>query len=205
LLREVDFSAKLGVDVFNMDASWYLGSSKKGTGDWGCGHGHYADDRQKYPSGLASISHRVHEVGMKFGLWCSRPPGEILSCTSATAICCSMTLINCWRLGIRSRANGRPSSLFRHPVVRLLSWHFGPRVHKKRFSYYSRDSDRWDLRGEFRKPERSRFRDRGRRLALEGNSCFAGAPSHVGGGFCTDALSWFLELVGEVMFCRCSG
>jgi alpha-galactosidase len=69
LLREVDCSAKLGVDVFNMDASWYLGSSKKGTGDWGCGHGHYADDRRKYPSGLASISHRVHEVGMKFGLW----------------------------------------------------------------------------------------------------------------------------------------
>ncbi len=53
LLHEVEFAAKLGVDVFNMDASWYLGSSKKGTGDWGCGLGHYADDRQKYPIGLA--------------------------------------------------------------------------------------------------------------------------------------------------------
>jgi alpha-galactosidase len=69
LFHEIDFSAKLGVDVFNMDAAWYLGSSKKGTGDWGCGLGHYTDDRQKYPSGLASISHRVHEAGMKFGLW----------------------------------------------------------------------------------------------------------------------------------------
>jgi len=69
LQREVDFAAKLGVDVFNMDASWYQDSSKKGTGDWGCGLGHYMDDRQKYPSGLASISHRVHDVGMKFGLW----------------------------------------------------------------------------------------------------------------------------------------
>ncbi|MGC2400492.1 MAG: alpha-galactosidase [Acidobacteriaceae bacterium] len=69
LLREVDFATKLGVETFNMDASWYLGSSKKGTGDWGCGLGHYTDDRQKYPSGLASISHRVHESGMKFGLW----------------------------------------------------------------------------------------------------------------------------------------
>jgi alpha-galactosidase len=69
LLREVEFSAKLGVDVFNMDASWYLGSSKKGTGDWGCGLGHYTDDRQKYPTGLANISHRIHEAGMKFGLW----------------------------------------------------------------------------------------------------------------------------------------
>ena len=36
----------LGVDVFNMDASWYMDSSKKGTGDWGCGLGHYADDRR---------------------------------------------------------------------------------------------------------------------------------------------------------------
>ena len=69
LLHEVEFAAKLGVDVFNMDASWYLGSSKRGTGDWGCGLGHYSDDLQKYPLGLASISHRVHEVGMKFGLW----------------------------------------------------------------------------------------------------------------------------------------
>jgi alpha-galactosidase len=69
LNREVDFAAKLGVDVFNMDASWYQGSSKKGTGDWGCGLGHYTDDRQKYPSGLAAASRRVHEAGMKFGLW----------------------------------------------------------------------------------------------------------------------------------------
>ena len=49
--------------------SWYVDSSKKGTGDWGCGLGNYADDRVKYPLGLASISHRVHEAGMKFGLW----------------------------------------------------------------------------------------------------------------------------------------
>ena len=69
LLHEVEFAAKLGVDLFNMDAAWYLGSSTKGTGDWGSGLGHYTDDRQKYPIGLASISHRVHETGMKFGLW----------------------------------------------------------------------------------------------------------------------------------------
>lgn len=69
LLREIEFARELGIDVFNMDASWYLGSSKKGTGDWGCGLGNYKDDRQKYPMGLAEISNRVHESGMKFGLW----------------------------------------------------------------------------------------------------------------------------------------
>lgn len=69
LFDEVDFSVGLGVDVFCMDASWYAGSSTKGTGDWGCGLGNYTDDRKKYPSGLAAISRRVHQAGMKFGLW----------------------------------------------------------------------------------------------------------------------------------------
>jgi alpha-galactosidase len=69
LLHEIDFAAKLGVDVFVHDASWYAGSSKKGTGDWGCGLGSYADDRQKFPMGLALISRKVHDAGMKFGLW----------------------------------------------------------------------------------------------------------------------------------------
>jgi alpha-galactosidase len=69
LLREVEFSAKLGVDIFVHDASWYTGSSKKGTGDWGCGLGNYTDDRLKFPSGLAAISRSVHQAGMKFGLW----------------------------------------------------------------------------------------------------------------------------------------
>jgi alpha-galactosidase len=69
LLREVEFSAKLGVDIFVHDASWYTGSSKKGTGDWGCGLGNYTDDRLKFPGGLAAISRTVHQAGMKFGLW----------------------------------------------------------------------------------------------------------------------------------------
>jgi alpha-galactosidase len=69
LLHEIDYAAKLGVDIFVHDASWYVGSSTKGTGDWGCGLGNYTDDRQKFPLGLAVISRRVHDAGMKFGLW----------------------------------------------------------------------------------------------------------------------------------------
>jgi alpha-galactosidase len=69
LLHEVEFAAKLGVDIFVHDASWYAGSSNKGTGDWGCGLGNYQDDREKFPMGLAAISQRVHASGMKFGLW----------------------------------------------------------------------------------------------------------------------------------------
>lgn len=69
LLDEVDFAADLGVELFYVDASWYQGSSKKGTGDWGCGIGRYTEDREKFPHGLRYLSDRVHERGMRFGLW----------------------------------------------------------------------------------------------------------------------------------------
>ena len=69
LFDEIEFAADLGVELFYVDASWYQGSSKKGTGDWGCGVGHYTEDREKFPRGLAAMSERVHARGMKFGLW----------------------------------------------------------------------------------------------------------------------------------------
>jgi|GEM_PF-2920845 len=69
ILAELDTAHDLGVELFYIDASWYKGSSKKGTGDWGCGIGNYQEDRDKFPSGLASLSEKVHARGMKFGLW----------------------------------------------------------------------------------------------------------------------------------------
>lgn len=69
LLDEIDFAADLGVELFYVDASWYKGSSRRGTGDWGCGLGNYEEDRHKYPRGLAYMSERVHSRGMNFGLW----------------------------------------------------------------------------------------------------------------------------------------
>ena len=69
MLREVEFAAKLGVELFYQDASWWEGSSKKGDGNWFPGVGNYVEDREKYPGGLAAVSRKVHEAGMKFGLW----------------------------------------------------------------------------------------------------------------------------------------
>ncbi|HYI97676.1 MAG TPA: glycoside hydrolase family 36 protein [Bryobacteraceae bacterium] len=69
ILSEVEAAHDLGVELFYIDASWYKGSSKKGTGDWGCGLGNYEEDREKFPRGLANISDAVHARGMKFGLW----------------------------------------------------------------------------------------------------------------------------------------
>ena len=69
ILSEIEAAHDLGVELFYIDASWYKGSSKKGTGDWGCGLGNYEEDREKFPRGLAAISDAVHAKGMKFGLW----------------------------------------------------------------------------------------------------------------------------------------
>ncbi len=57
------------MELFYLDASWYEGSSLRGTGDWGKGLGSYKEDRKKFPRGLRYLSDRVHAAGMKFGLW----------------------------------------------------------------------------------------------------------------------------------------
>ena len=70
IISEIPFAAGLGVDLFYIDAGWYAGSDRTGAGNWFAGVGNYAaEDRVKYPGGLASISKKVHDAGMKFGLW----------------------------------------------------------------------------------------------------------------------------------------
>jgi alpha-galactosidase len=84
ILDEISFAATMGVDLFYLDASWYKGSSTRGTGDWGKGLGSYIEDRLKFPRGLKYMSDQVHAAGMKFGLWvgpnivdASLVPGEV--------------------------------------------------------------------------------------------------------------------------------
>jgi len=69
ILDEIAFAARLGVELFYLDAAWYRNSSVRGTGDWGKGLGSYVEDRAKFPRGLRYLSDRVHAAGMKFGLW----------------------------------------------------------------------------------------------------------------------------------------
>ena len=45
ILEEINFAADLGIEQLYIDASWYDGSSKRGTGDWGLGLGRYREDR----------------------------------------------------------------------------------------------------------------------------------------------------------------
>ena len=80
LLEEIDFAAELGIEVFYHDAAWYAGSSRTGNGDWFTGLGSYEQDPEKFPHGLANLSSRVHERGMKFGLWvdCAMIDGHLV-------------------------------------------------------------------------------------------------------------------------------
>jgi alpha-galactosidase len=70
VISEIAFAKELGVELFYIDAGWYEGSAKNGSGDWFTGVGNWGkEDFVKYPGGLLNISKKVHHAGMKFGLW----------------------------------------------------------------------------------------------------------------------------------------
>ena len=55
--RMIEESARLGLEMFHLDAGWF-----RGVGDW---RAHPA----KFPHGIASIADFAHRYGLKFGLW----------------------------------------------------------------------------------------------------------------------------------------
>jgi Melibiase/Glycosyl hydrolase family 36 C-terminal domain len=50
-------SARLGLEMFHLDAGWF-----RGVGDWQA-------DLHKFPRGIASLADFAHQQGLKFGLW----------------------------------------------------------------------------------------------------------------------------------------
>jgi hypothetical protein len=56
-LRMIDDSAKLGLEMFHLDAGWF-----RSVGDW-------YPDPIKFPHGLAVIADASHQHGLKFGIW----------------------------------------------------------------------------------------------------------------------------------------
>ena len=68
VLATIDVAGKLGAEMFVLDAGWFgrvEGSYVSSCGDWTPG--------AWIPSGIEVISQRVHELGMKFGLWVAFP------------------------------------------------------------------------------------------------------------------------------------
>jgi alpha-galactosidase len=69
MVAEIDRAASLGVELFVMDAGWYLGAGETSDFDFDSGLGTWTADPDRFPSGLASLADYAHGVGMKFGLW----------------------------------------------------------------------------------------------------------------------------------------
>ena len=57
-------AAKMGVELFVIDDGWFIGrkDDTAGLGDWHV-------DKEKFPKGLSELADKVHELGMKFGVW----------------------------------------------------------------------------------------------------------------------------------------
>jgi alpha-galactosidase len=66
LLAEAKDAAEVGCEVFVIDDGWFRGRRPEsyfaGWGDW-------VEDIAKFPDGLGAFRSRVHQLGMKFGLW----------------------------------------------------------------------------------------------------------------------------------------
>jgi alpha-galactosidase len=69
MVAEIDRAASLGVELFVMDAGWYLGAGETSDFDFDSGLGTWTADPDRFPSGLASLADYAHGVGLKFGLW----------------------------------------------------------------------------------------------------------------------------------------
>jgi alpha-galactosidase len=69
MVAEIDRAASLGVELFVIDAGWYVGAGETGDFDFDAGLGSWTPDPDRFPSGLASLADYAHGVGLKFGLW----------------------------------------------------------------------------------------------------------------------------------------
>jgi len=69
MVAEMDRAAALGVELFVMDAGWYVGAGELDDFDFDSGLGGWAEDLDRFPSTLASLADYAHGLGMKFGLW----------------------------------------------------------------------------------------------------------------------------------------
>lgn len=63
-LELAECAASLGVELFVVDDGWFHGRhhDRAGLGDWWA-------DPSKFPDGLRPLADRVHDLGMRFGVW----------------------------------------------------------------------------------------------------------------------------------------
>lgn len=69
MVAEMDRAASLGVELFVLDAGWWIGAGQNGDYDYDSGLGSWAEDSERFPSSLASLRDYAHGLGMQFGIW----------------------------------------------------------------------------------------------------------------------------------------
>jgi alpha-galactosidase len=69
MLAEMEMSAALGVELFVVDAGWWLGINTDDPGDFTRAWGSWEVDPDRFPNGLGALADRAHELGMRFGVW----------------------------------------------------------------------------------------------------------------------------------------
>jgi len=69
IVAEMDRAASLGIELFVLDAGWWVGAGADNEFDFDSGLGEWTEDRDRFPSSLASLADYAHGLGMKFGLW----------------------------------------------------------------------------------------------------------------------------------------
>jgi alpha-galactosidase len=67
--REMARAASMGVELFVIDAGWYVGADTSDTTNFTPGLGSWTADPDRFPDGLAALSAYAHSLGMKFGIW----------------------------------------------------------------------------------------------------------------------------------------
>lgn len=68
MLDVIPLAAKIGCEVFVIDAGWYGNEATSGPA-WKLRSGDWRVDREKFPSGLGRVIQAAHDHGMKFGIW----------------------------------------------------------------------------------------------------------------------------------------
>lgn len=69
VMNEMAQVAPLGVELYVLDAGWWVGAGRVNDGDFTSGLGNYAVDSARFPSGLRALRDQAHNLGMKFGIW----------------------------------------------------------------------------------------------------------------------------------------
>lgn len=69
LERELQTAAAIGIEVFQVDAGWYVGAGEDGAFDFTSGLGSYQIDTARFPGGLRPLGEKIRDTGMQFALW----------------------------------------------------------------------------------------------------------------------------------------